>query len=341
MLYSQPLQATSGSSELPLVIIRAKMWDALKSALNGNLPNIFVLAGIAFLAIAVIGEFTGKFKSDKAGRIGAAIAGIVLLVCGILLNAPVSNQKPSPRTANSPTATPAFSPTPNTAVSPPTKPKTNTSLTPKQTNIDRTESNVSDLQERIQDTQESLLKVPTEYTRRYSQFLKQPGTGLVKLLPRGKYDNVMTLRGAGAYYSFGRRSQEYGNGSDIELQGDGSFRVGFAGLDYGFFLTLGNIPIQDVPAHPETPQWAAMQRDQWSQMWNYKPPQGATQLRSERSKLGDTVPVQEAVTYLLRSISPDRTDTLTAIRVEKIDHADGSVIISWHLLASFQPPSGH
>src|SRR5258705_11535960 len=43
----------------------------------------------------------------------------------------------------------------------------------------------------------------------YAEFLSQPGTGLIRLLPREKFDStptksVMTIRGGGAYYLFFR-----------------------------------------------------------------------------------------------------------------------------------------
>src|SRR6185369_12527837 len=54
----------------------------------------------------------------------------------------------------------------------------------------------------------------------YADFLGQPETGLIRLLPREKFDPIgntksgMTIRGGGAYYSFARLTHEYG-GSDI------------------------------------------------------------------------------------------------------------------------------
>src|SRR5437870_415951 len=78
---------------------------------------------------------------------------------------------------------------------------------------------------------------PSEEDRAaYAEFLSLPDTGLIRLLPREVYDSevykknnkTLTMRGAGAYYSFARLTHEYGYGSDLELQG-GYFSVGFAG----------------------------------------------------------------------------------------------------------------
>jgi hypothetical protein len=48
-------------------------------------------------------------------------------------------------------------------------------------------------------------------------------------------------------------------------------------------------------------------------------------------------PAVAGVTYLLRSIVPDRSDTLTAVRVVKV-FEDGSVILLWRGLRSWLPP---
>jgi hypothetical protein len=70
--------------------------------------------------------------------------------------------------------------------------------------------------------------------------------------------NRLTIRGGGAYYSFTRLTHEYGLGSDIELQpvptndfvappiAEYDFLTGFAGADYGFIVTLGNVPLEKV-----------------------------------------------------------------------------------------------
>ena len=52
-----------------------------------------------------------------------------------------------------------------------------------------------------------------EDTSTYAEFLTQPDTGLIRLLPREKFDSevyqkkpILMVRGSGAYYSFTRRS---------------------------------------------------------------------------------------------------------------------------------------
>jgi hypothetical protein len=185
--------------------------------------------------------------------------------------------------------------------------------------------------------EEKLLQVPKDIKAAYPKLLKLRGTGIIKLLPRGRYEQVIRTRGGGAYYSFFLKTHEYGHGSDIELT-SGSFKVGFAGADYGFFVDLGDIPIEDVPANATIPAQLDPEKVQaWDEAWNYRPPNDLARLRQEVRPSTSRAPAVAGVTYLLRSISPDRSDTLTAVRVVKV-FEDGSVILLWRGLRSWLPP---
>jgi hypothetical protein len=185
---------------------------------------------------------------------------------------------------------------------------------------------------------------PTEEDRaRYATFLKQTGTGLIRLLPREKFDGEvyknksLVMRGGGAYYSFSRLTHEYGYGSDIEL-GNGDFSVGFAGADYGFLTNLGDIPIESVGMDSRAVAIFAA----------YKPPKEEPQVRQEYQRLAPgaeleglqvsrRVGVQSDATYLLRSIDFGNSDVLVVFRVLHID-SDDSVVIVWKLLKKFGKP---
>lgn len=214
---------------------------------------------------------------------------------------------------------------------------------------DSIERSLQSLSDTMRSEESKLLAVPAEWKTRYETFLQEPDAGIVKLLPRGKYDEVMRMRGAGAYYSFVRREQEYGQGSDIELQ-EGRFRVGFVVGDYGFFVPLGAVSIQDVAeAGAKVP--ASLDRnlgDAWRYAWTYSPPPATKDLRCEgrhfqngRSVGGatliDQVAAQERETFLLRSISPRRSDVLVAMRAEK-RLEDGSYVVVWKRLKTFPVP---
>jgi len=179
----------------------------------------------------------------------------------------------------------------------------------------------------------------------YADFLRQPDTGLIRLLPREIYDREndknnqkrLSLRGGGAYYSFTRRTHEYGFGSDISLESN-YLSVGFAGADYGILLKVGNLPLQEISLEHASTHFLS----------NYKAPTEESEARSEYRKFapGTTVdgtlyqsklPVELNSTYLLRSINYSRADVLVAFSVVRRDD-DGSITIVWKLLRKYSRP---
>ena len=169
-------------------------------------------------------------------------------------------------------------------------------------------------------TLEKLFLSPSEEDRAaHAEFLNQTDTGLIRLLPREKYDaenlkekkKSMTTRGGGAFYSFARLTHEYGYGSDIELA-KGMLRSGFAGRHSGSFINLGDIPLETISL--ETPAVNEL----------------ATNLPA-RKKSESEVPLKLNSTYVLRSVDPERSDVLVAFKVVRID-SDESAIILWKLL---------
>lgn len=172
----------------------------------------------------------------------------------------------------------------------------------------------------------------------FAAFLSQPETGLIRLLPREKFDSkVMTINGGGAYYSFVRSTHEYGHGSDISLDG-GNLSVGFAGADYGMFLNVGDISLDQV-----TSDYLAARA-----LLEYTPPAREPEIRAEYRKLWEGINLagftfksrvapKVSNTYLLRSISPDRSDIVAAFRIVRQD-TDGSIIFIYKVLKKFPPP---
>jgi hypothetical protein len=179
----------------------------------------------------------------------------------------------------------------------------------------------------------------------YASFLQQSGTGLIRLLPRERFDSetykynnkTIVMRGGGAYYSFARRTHEYGFGSDISLD-QGEFLVGFAGADYGFMTNLGDVPIKTVSSATR----AVNVFDA------YKPPTQEKLARREFRRvregtaldglaINSRVPVRSNATYLLRSINYRYSDVLVVFRVVRID-SDGSATIVWKVLKKYGRP---
>jgi len=83
------------------------MGDLIEHIIDAPLSNLCVLAGLAFLAIAVVGNISGKIgiAPGKAGRIAAAVLGSVLLAYGVVTHVQSDKARTPP-----PAAARAFTP---------------------------------------------------------------------------------------------------------------------------------------------------------------------------------------------------------------------------------------
>jgi hypothetical protein len=189
--------------------------------------------------------------------------------------------------------------------------------------------------------EKKILAVDDSDREGFASFLSQPQTGAIRLLPReiydGKRERGLTINGGGAFYSFVRLTHDYGQGSDIMLE-QGYFSVGFAGADYGMLLNLGDVSIEQV-----TNDHAATRA-----FLDYTPPVKEPEARAEYRKLWQGMevsgftfksrfPAKVSNTYLLRSISFERSDTLVVFRALRKD-MDGSFILVYKVLKSFPKP---
>jgi len=186
--------------------------------------------------------------------------------------------------------------------------------------------------EELMALEKKLLPTAEEDRNAYAAFLRQPDTGIIRLIPR---ENKLTIEGA--YYSFSRLTHEYGSGSDIELQQD-SLSVGFAGANFGMLTNLGDVPLEDIALEQPALRFLA----------DYEPPHREPDARVEQRRVSegltlegvsyrDRMPVEVKSTYLLRSINYDRTDVFVAFRIVRKD-LDRSVIIVWKLLKKYPKP---
>jgi hypothetical protein len=204
---------------------------------------------------------------------------------------------------------------------------------------------IEDKRAELQKLEEQFLAPSQEDRNGYAEFLRQPDTGLIRLLPREVYESdtyksnkkTLTVRGGGAYYSFARLTHEYGYGSDIELQ-QGYLSVGFAGADYGMLTELEDVSIAEITAdHPAV-----------RFMSEYAVPNQEPRARSEYRRFATGATIDAAIykthlpakvhsTYLLRSINYSDSDVLVAFYVVRKD-TDGSLIIAWKLLKKYPKP---
>jgi hypothetical protein len=193
------------------------------------------------------------------------------------------------------------------------------------------------LREQVQQKELEFLAPSAEDRAAFAKFLRQPDTGLIRLLPRGKYDRSLLIPGGGAYYSFARLTNEYGYGSDIELQHD-EFSSGFAGADWGYLAKLGDLPLEAVTLeHPAVQFLARLDTP-------LQEPDAREQQRRSRSGVtmnglmyARSVSALINTTYVLRSINYRYSDVLVAVRAVRQD-TDGSMILLWKMLKKFPAP---
>lgn len=96
-----------------------------------------------------------------------------------------------------------------------------------------------------------LLQVPERLRAEHEPALVALGGGLTRLLERSRLGDAETMllgdQESGNYYSFAMGSHCYQDEPDIGLQ-QGDFESGFSGNDAGYFLALGDVPLESVAA---------------------------------------------------------------------------------------------
>jgi len=179
---------------------------------------------------------------------------------------------------------------------------------------------------------------PNDYTL-YPEYRGGQDKGVIRLLPREKYDGKISIRGGGAYYSFKRITHEYGYGSDIELQGK-FLSIGFAGCDFGYISDLGNIPLAsvtlDFPALSFLRDFKVAQREPQIRVQQSDTYEGtnifvAGKYYTFKGRIED---VKAGHTYVLRSINFGASDMIVALKIIRFD-TDGSLIFAWKKLKEF------
>ena len=199
------------------------------------------------------------------------------------------------------------------------------------------ESELRALLGELKATEQQFLEPTAKDRRKNAEFLSEPDTGLIRLLPRETFDNKLSIRGGGAYYSFTQLTHEYGNGSDLSLQ-QGQFKVGFAGANFGFLTGLGKTAVEDITLnHPAaryladfaTPSAIADAREQQDRT--------AAGFEANGFTYKSRLQLKKKTSYLLRSVNYRTSDVLVAFRVVSQD-TDGSAVILWKILKRFPVP---
>ena len=215
---------------------------------------------------------------------------------------------------------------------------------------------------------EKLKLLPSEQDKeRFASFLKQPKTGLIRLLPGDGcgsvprilnvaepcYSNTIAkIPGGGAYYSFRVKTNQAGSWSDIRFA-DGSFSAGARYLQ-ALLVSLGDVDLNNVTIDVPAVRFLS----NFTPATEVKEIENQTKLISHGISIDGftyryTQPVFENTTYVLRSIayrrnshSPTfdkfppfdkRIDIIVAFRVVRKDN-DGSVVLLWKSLMERKAP---
>ncbi|MCK4793965.1 MAG: hypothetical protein KAV87_60120 [Desulfobacteraceae bacterium] len=100
------------------------MEEFFTAIFNAPIATIFVVAGLLFLGIAVIGKISGKIEPGKGGRITSGVIGVILLGIGFAIYLKLI--VPSPEPSGTPTPPPPTSIAENTPVTAESSPSTST-----------------------------------------------------------------------------------------------------------------------------------------------------------------------------------------------------------------------
>ncbi len=197
--------------------------------------------------------------------------------------------------------------------------------------------------------QKKLLEPAAEDYQKFADFLRQPDTGLIRLMPKDKYafddavsasdpviDKSLPIPGAGAFYSFTKKTHVLGPGSDIGFA-DNVFYAGFSRGVLGLITFLGDVPLESVNSNTQRVDSLA----------GFVPQTSRAGMLEQKEKIEDGLKVDNyyirstmialpKMTYALRSIAYNRSDILIAFRVIRKDD-DGSLIILWKKLQEFRP----
>src|SRR5215510_7990225 len=199
------------------------------------------------------------------------------------------------------------------------------------------EKDIETLRDQLKQKEAEFLSAAQDDRAQFADFLRQPGTGLARLLPREKYREKLSVREGGAYYSFTKLSNSYDRDPQLGLEQE-YLSTGFAGANFGFLAALGDIPLENVNMEDPSVQYLA----------TFVTPTAEPEAREQqrRSSTGIVIganryksrlPITVGGSYILRSVNYDSSDVLVAFKIVRQD-TDGSVILLWKKLREFPTP---
>lgn len=195
-----------------------------------------------------------------------------------------------------------------------------------------------------------VLTPTSEDLKANAEFLRQPGTGIFRLMHVDKQNHRkvvsadslavqgdVLLVGGGAQYSFTKKNHNADKWSELAWDEDW-FLGGVGGQAIGVLVDLGDVSLESVNLEsagvefltkfvPAATESAAEQ--QFQQLEKGETENGFSYRLSAPWKLNTT--------YALRSVNYDRSDLLVTFRAVRQDQ-NGSLIILWKKLKSYSTP---
>ena len=213
-----------------------------------------------------------------------------------------------------------------------------------------------------------LLAPRIEDQQKYAGFLRQPDTGLIKLMPDlgcGENPDVLvatdicqqyTMPGGGSAYSFRKENYRLWRLADI-LHKDGIIHA-VGARSQGILVTLGDVPLESISLGTEglkfLTDFEPKTEFEEAKKQNHKMLKGITYDGFYYRKALRAV---ENTTYVLRSVAyrgrfyrsilgvvyneldyDKRRDVIVAFRIVRQDKTDGSITLLWRTLANEKSP---
>lgn len=192
----------------------------------------------------------------------------------------------------------------------------------------------------VERAQQLILSVPEPIDPAYARYASLQDGGLARIAERERFESILDVDGAGAYWSFTTRSNDYQKEAQIELQ-QGRFGSGFAGRDRGFVLRLARVPLDAITEAGVSGASDAGIRKRVeflrdlvpvpvSESSNDLEVDAKDVLHAEELGLRQSVIANVGDSYLVRCVQSGQQDVLAAFQVVAKD--DAALTIAWKIL---------
>ena len=213
-------------------------------------------------------------------------------------------------------------------------------------------------------SEKKLLATEATELQKYDPFLRQPETGLFKLLNYQETKAALTdaksqfayphIRGGGTYYSFAKRNHNADEWAQIHLR-DGVLQAAYtemkrttvassggvpqsfvyiSGYSLAVFTALGDVTLAEITMQqPAIQVLAGLQPPTRYQGFVEQGKQYSVGVNRGQNRYQTALPARPDTTYAMRSLNYKKADVIVAFRIVRQDR-DGSLHILWKQLKS-------